>query len=55
MALHQDRRGWVYAGPAASILAEIAERPREEPEKVALYCAAIASLAWMAKESKSDT
>ena len=53
MALHQVQRGWVYAGQAARILAEIAERVRDEPEKVALYRAAIAELARIA-ESESD-
>ena len=53
MALQQVQRGWVYAGQAARILAETAERVRDEPEKVALYRAAIAELARIA-ESEGD-
>lgn len=54
MALQQVQRGWVYAGQAARILAETAERVSEKPEKVALYHAAIVSLARMAEESERD-
>ena len=49
MALQQVQRGWVHAGQAARILAETAERVRDEPEKVALYRAAITVLAEVAE------
>ena len=52
-ALQHVQRGWVYAGQAARILAETAERVSDEPEKVALYRAAIAELARIA-ESEGD-
>lgn len=54
MALQQVQHGWVYAGQAARIIAETAERMNDEPEKVALYRAAIVSLARMAEESERD-
>jgi hypothetical protein len=53
MALQQVQRGWVAAGQAVRILAETAARVRDEPEKVALYRAAIGVLAQMA-EGESD-
>ena len=49
MALQQVQRGWVYAGQAARILAETAARVSDEPEKVALYRAAIAEMARVAE------
>src|SRR5262245_34347460 len=54
MFLQHVQRGWVYAGQAARILAETAERVSDEPEKVALYRAAIAGLARIAEERERD-
>jgi hypothetical protein len=53
MALHHVQRGWVYAGQATRILAETAERVSDEPERTALYRAAIVELAQIA-ESEDD-
>lgn len=52
MAFQQVQRGWVYAGQAVRILAETAARVSDEPEKVALYRAAIAALAEIAESEE---
>lgn len=54
MSLQQVQRGWVYAGQAARILAETAARVSDEPEKVALYRAAIAELARLAESQREE-
>lgn len=49
IALYHVESGCVYAGQAARILAETAARVSDELEKVALYRAATAELAYLAE------
>lgn len=49
IALRYVQRDWVHAGQEPGGMAEIAARVSDEPEKVALYRAAIAELAQLAE------